>query len=351
MGILIADEDVSAAIPGYALEQLRNDPDRHKRETASMDEATMTRAYFHASFDSKNAHSWLCRAIAKDVRGTFAAEYSAQTSRAGKPNPVEELYALSTMMTALRAFDVRANVRCVVAERAGLSIAKLESMKVELDRTLLASVADLPMFPAYFPAVEFVLRPASEPGIQVCDFLLWAVNRRESFGETTWLDRIKAPFAGRVTGPKNTWGGQSLYLGGGAHQSKDYYEVADLRSDSDLATDEYAAAIEEVEGYLQTLVTAKGGIPAPARHFAAQLTDATNLRSVKGEDDRYVALIAETYVKLFDLIPRIGPTAAPDERSWLLRCRAAMACALRTDRVPSMLFRTRLVATRRLLLK
>jgi hypothetical protein len=58
-----------------ALNQLRLDPDIHKEQFREADSKTLSRSFFHACEDSKNAHSHLCTSIRKYIQGKFRYDY------------------------------------------------------------------------------------------------------------------------------------------------------------------------------------------------------------------------------------------------------------------------------------
>ncbi len=63
VGMLLSDSDISAALITNAMNALREDPDRFEGRSKTIDDRTIERGYFHASEDSKNAHSHLCNQI------------------------------------------------------------------------------------------------------------------------------------------------------------------------------------------------------------------------------------------------------------------------------------------------
>src|SRR4051812_26671280 len=71
LGALITAFPIEQKLIAEALDKLRADPDAAGNVH---DIATLSRGYFHASDDSKNAHSWICQAIvAAPIDATFSA--------------------------------------------------------------------------------------------------------------------------------------------------------------------------------------------------------------------------------------------------------------------------------------
>ncbi|MGD2089325.1 MAG: hypothetical protein PVH61_24330 [Candidatus Aminicenantes bacterium] len=60
LGALISPKKIPNKIIRDALDKLENDKDLNKK-----DRETINRGFFHASFDSKNAHSYICEGISK----------------------------------------------------------------------------------------------------------------------------------------------------------------------------------------------------------------------------------------------------------------------------------------------
>ncbi|MBC7408803.1 MAG: hypothetical protein H7339_10480 [Arcicella sp.] len=74
-GIFISETQVNQEVVVHALKLLADDTDFDKK----MDDRTINHGYFHASEDSKNAHSHFCRSIVERGNGNFI--YSENTPK------------------------------------------------------------------------------------------------------------------------------------------------------------------------------------------------------------------------------------------------------------------------------
>lgn len=70
-GILISRTEITPEVIREAIHNLSIDPDFDEKK----DTRTLERKYFHASDDSKNAHSHLCNSINKHIKSVFDFTY------------------------------------------------------------------------------------------------------------------------------------------------------------------------------------------------------------------------------------------------------------------------------------
>jgi hypothetical protein len=118
VGALVLEREVPADIINGALGELAADPDAQGN---AADQETLRRGHFHASFDSKNAHSWLSRAI---VAAGLDGEFSDMQWHFGRKDSEKygpsELHPLMNLLSALSAVqDDYDAVHLVVAKREG----------------------------------------------------------------------------------------------------------------------------------------------------------------------------------------------------------------------------------------
>ena len=192
IGAFISTKPIQDDFFDEAFEKLKNDKDFEKR-----DQKTIDRGYFHASFDSKNAHSHCCRAIeAID----WPCEFSWVMLKKDKMIENEK-----------RALDTQAKIHEHLLTLKGIPLLSANYYTVELYIAkrpksfteqsprqweeyfvieILKSLIKSPMIPAAIPAFEISVDDATNSGIQVCDFLLWAAQRKKlSKPKDKWLER------------------------------------------------------------------------------------------------------------------------------------------------------------------
>jgi len=192
---VITEKPIPQELLDDALVRLRDDPDSAEN---GQDGETLRRGYFHASEDSKNAHSWICRAI---VDGAIDAEFSATQwffeGHEGEGLQGSELHQHAIILSALAAIESDFDcIHILIAERTGtFQDSTIASWPQLLRAQQLGSVIQMPTLPARFPRIEAELVGAGHPGIQVSDFALWAVQRAKPLrlraaGNSDWIDRL-----------------------------------------------------------------------------------------------------------------------------------------------------------------
>jgi hypothetical protein len=178
-----------------ALERLRNDPEAKGNR---YDHATLARGFFHASEDSKNAHSALCKEIVG--RNLAAAFDSSQWYFARDEEGIEgaRLHRLSVALSAMSAFQSDYDrLHLVVARREGSFEERDVPKFLQFVRDAgFYNVAQMPHLGTRFTEIYFELVDGKHPGVQVCDLVLWAVQRAKPertkhTGDTKWLERLR----------------------------------------------------------------------------------------------------------------------------------------------------------------
>ncbi|HEX6367319.1 MAG TPA: hypothetical protein VF006_00220 [Longimicrobium sp.] len=333
-GMLVVDGTLDQSVVSDALGALSADPDRHLQPAKTMDDSTLARGYFHASFDSKNAHSHLVTSIRQRVDGMFSCDFVDSQRGGGMDRSVESLYRASALLGSVGALDTRDPVRFVFAQREGLSSSGLESWNQERERSLAGSLSELPFAPAFFPPVDLVLAPASEPGLQCADFLLWATLRAES-GDGRWLERAGAPLRFRGAPDSQRWFTHDLKLGKGLRDAEAGYDVTDypVTGEGQLQADELINALREVWDVVE--YRASNGLPERLSSADRDVKRAAELRN--GALELYLESLALAYIKLFDTEPLIRPEMSRRQKGWMLMVRRHLALMLRTDLISSRL--------------
>jgi hypothetical protein len=190
-GVLLLDGPLAPTLVDEALAALAADPERTSR-----DDQTLARGYFHASADSKNAHSHLCRAIAARLEGTFLYSYTREGPslfvRYRRP-PTEDDHLSTTFSRALLYAVQHTRDLKVIVERRNPGTEHFTNRAIEnLHWNAVRGIYDQPNLPVIFSRPEVRVVGKSEPGVQVADFLLWASNRALARRpDPTWRDRVR----------------------------------------------------------------------------------------------------------------------------------------------------------------
>jgi hypothetical protein len=173
---------------------LSNDPDIARGNFKKQDARTLVRKYFHACDDSKNAHSWICRAINENLSGEFRYAYTPALGR-----NIEESYGKTFQDVALLMARSPNPVRVLAEARTNFSESKCRMLLEQVYSGLLWGTYQYFGIPCYYPdfLIEFVDK--SDPGIQLTDFMTWAINRsRTNPPDCRWKDRIKFSSSSKV---------------------------------------------------------------------------------------------------------------------------------------------------------
>lgn len=192
---LITESPIPASLVDDALAALRSDPDAANNPH---DQATLRRGYFHASEDSKNAHSALCRAIANSgIVASLDVSLWHFDRKDGSERSGTALHRVSVLLSALGVLqDDYDAVHFVAALRDKTFDANVAAQFPNYIREqMLHSAASMPQLHARFPRISMRATDGSDPGVQVCDFVLWAVQRARldrltPKGNDDWVKRL-----------------------------------------------------------------------------------------------------------------------------------------------------------------
>jgi hypothetical protein len=193
VGMLTVLDEISAEPIHRALEALRNDPNGQEEKK---DRRTLERGWFHASKDSKNGHSSICKEASRLCPAEFEVLcFDKSGIDRNKPDSMSpaQFHAAMVKLVFQRVFMNRiVRVILVVAGRGTLAQTGASVWKETLIREMVFHAAQHPSIPCCFPEVIVRVEESKTPGIQMVDFLLWAAmraNRLTTDRECQWADR------------------------------------------------------------------------------------------------------------------------------------------------------------------
>lgn len=185
---LSVEQPIPASLADEALACLAGDPDAIQNQH---DIRTLDRGYFHASLDSRNAHSHLCTAIRNSrMNAKFRAFLWYFDREGGSSRNGSRLHRLGVLGSAVATLDLDYDAaHLIVAKREGsFDQEDANQWPAYCEDNLVTEAIRHGCRPVNrIPVVELV--EASTPGIQVCDFILWAAQRR-SRGRPDWSTRL-----------------------------------------------------------------------------------------------------------------------------------------------------------------
>lgn len=287
-----------------AINDLRNDPDIIGNKN---DDLTIKRGYFHASEDSKNAHSHLARNIKSHISGIM--HYSYMNFENDKVK--EKDFRLNTIHSVMMKLKSTKRIVIHFEKRQGFSMEVFES-QIEILYNYLDKMAyEMPFFPTFYPQIEIIANDKTEPGIQVADYLLWALNwalyetgsknaRWLGWAGATSSTRSDIPAEISERGGKFGWYMFNQWLPSNALISVETYPL-DIRMES-LSTDETLSYYVEAERRMHSLV--REVLPPHASHFAVPLLNLVrDLKNSSISEIKKVKGVASMFLRLFDTLP------------------------------------------------
>jgi len=327
---LATDAEIDGELILVALKKLESDPDRHKPPADKHDAATLSRGYFHATDDSKNAHAWLCREISSRVSGKASCQFQDRGALPdGRDMTDAEFDGHVSTLSYIAAMDTPCPLHLVFEQRNGLTEARVRSWHENLEHQIMLGCYDQPWIPTYFPAVEVTIGDKSVPGLQCADFILWAVNRHAN-GDSAWVDRLKFNFRSEMTTETGYWGGMTFDMGAGLSDSRCAYSVTDFPTSPDREVDSETMCRIYLNAEYVLWHLVQNGFPENTAHLRDDViaAEAGRLRVDSGER---VEEVAKLTLRLFDQVPLIGAETTQKDKKFLLLSRKYLALTLRKD--------------------
>ena len=321
--LFVHNPDQCKMIVENALQELSSDDNLDDRS-----KETIKRGYFHACEDSSRAREALFNEIIKLEHAEFVAYFMDVNQNQAEYEPykkrknyIKDLMNDSAFNASFCCLErVREPVHVVIENRIGLSKEFFEKFYTERYHDLLMCCYGQAWIPLCFPKLEFSLGDKSIHGLQICDFLLWAIGRKLQSKES-WLDKIKG-IKCEVFPQGSRWNKHQIFFQGATEATSDhYYGISDYDKDFEKHMDEQS--VWKLFCEIQEVVIAfshKDALPPHAAHLNKEIK---KIRYKMGIDAR-ITLIAELYLKLFDTIPLIDKDTAADEKPRLLYAKRMM---------------------------
>jgi hypothetical protein len=312
IGLLVLESPIDIAICPRAMRALAGDSDAVSNE---QDKTTLERGYFHASIDSKNAHSALCNSIAMaklnahfmDMQWRFdppAPRTSSETERVGG------LHSSVNMLGTMSVLDDDyAFVYIEVARRAGtFDTFHAKHVAALFDEERLGSIIqDTAQIRARFPGFDIQISDGASPGIQVCDFLLWTVQRTKLRGDDRWQRRVglRMLYESKEVDGHQAKGTYALGQPGEVEFLPNSVRPRAPQTGTMPFADITTAMLEIEADVRRAHAEAMAGNRRIIRHADA-LTTAVNV--LDGKDSASVVAVARSFILICDTLPMYDPT-------------------------------------------
>ncbi len=312
-GMLLTEEPLQPAIIDTALADLQADPDFHQR----YDRSTITRGYFHASEDSKNAHSLLCRRIVAGVEGEFfyattRNDHPSKAIQYPKTPTSEDHFDMMLTDNFVRAIVRARQVEVVVEGRDRLTTERLKHLFEGILAHLERRVVDMTFVPFYSPNVVFRTVGKSEPGIQIVDFILWALNRRGLDKPCPWVDRLGLKFA-EGTSARNSPEKSAVWLLGQPPRYERTLYPGGAFPLPLIRDEDWGWGAETIRRFLLEL--SKEWLPLHVDHLSERLRELVPALLCAVESE-VLKNAASLFLRLFDTLPLYQEVAVDDLATW-----------------------------------
>jgi hypothetical protein len=323
IGVLLVEDDaISSEIISDALSALQNDPERSAPDTRKRDSRTLKRGYFHASEDSKNAHSWLCRKISAKLKGEYKYIYQPRTTAKASYDGVFDLVGIALT-------DTNAQVVLKIERRSDMSKIKANELVEHVFRGIEWGSYEWFMIPSYFRPFEVIICDKDEPGIQITDFLTWTVNRtRMDPPDKRWAGYIKKDAWSRAGAPGGTIDQGTMEFGRAARDPLISTYPCSTPSDfhgNDHLVELFCSMAEQVDRFL-----ASTDVPPTVQHVHDFFQW---LRRPFEDHLGAVRAISSCFLWIFDTMPIYSPSILADEKAFgrLLLMKRLAGLTLRSD--------------------
>ena len=283
------------------------------------DTLTISRRYFHASKDSKNAHGHFCKGIRENIKCSFLYSYVKKPIAPIKNKSNEALARLTFKIASTRFFDEHFNIHFIIESREGFNSNVANDVINSLYRDIERMAYNMPSIISIFPEVNIEFRDKNDPGLQTVDFLLWSMNR--SLYEPPnkfWKDQVNLKLLEYSHDEnKSTFGG-SYYLNENilsfnSSLRLDYpYKTPENTKDGATVLDYYVFIENIIISY------ADNPIPRHAQFLVLKIEKAKKsiLKDKKHFTEKDLEIICSTFIRIFDTIPIYDELKDSDKEQW-----------------------------------
>lgn len=331
-GILVTKNKIEEFVIDEALIELAKDDDFD----FTKDQRTLNRKFFHSSEDSKNGHSHLCNSINKNVKGVFDYTFIDKINQNETTTKrfSEKQFNRCLSHSTLELFLTTDEIFLIVEKRETLNAKTLSKWQTQLYKMYEGATYNIPSYKTFYPKLNILLKNKSEPGLQVVDFLMWAINRtKTSNPNQVWHNRLKY----------KTW---YEYKDEG-NQNRAKYHLNTSPNDTEI-TEDYPIKFqkyEEWEDFLNAYVIIerflvsidKNDFTEKNEHLFSDLDKiSTKLKTadyhLNGND---LTEAGSVFLRLFDTLPIYSHIQDNDKEAWtiLLNSKYLASMLVRNDQI------------------
>lgn len=312
--IFLTDTEIKQELIDEALNNLRQQQPVSPKIQDSIVK-TLNKKQFHASKDSNYAKQSFVDAINKHVKGILAVSYYDNPAIATSRDQ-EKFFERCMSSSSLEFFNSMEEVNLVIEQREGLSPVHVEEWKELIYRLFENSSFTLPSFKTYYPKINITIGDKTVPGLQVVDFLLWAVNRsRQIPAKIDWRKQLKFATQYHFQQEGSNHNAGHYYLNKIGLDNRSEYPVRFEKSET---AEELLHAWILIERFFRTLE--ESDFTGARNHLYSHFVSVQRLFA-RGEyhlKENDLILIGRTFIRLFDSLPLYRHVADDNIESWTL---------------------------------
>lgn len=297
-GCLISESPISNLVIEEALMGLRNG----KNEK---DIKTINRGFFHASKDSPNAHCCICRSIMKNVTGEFVYNFINKkrdvSLQKHKDNEIHNLTLLlsNETVTNLKICDIS----FIVEKRKDFTNDHVKNWVEDFNKGKELQVYEYPSIPYLFPNITLEQRGKKEPGLQLTDFILWAIQRtKKSHPDNKWFRCLNLKLSHLFHSKEGLIQGGTYYLKEKVKSPLIKYPNNCLPVNDPTSNEELFNSYLIMEQMLRDV--SKNLLPDHVQHLKNMFDKVINgLLNETSFSDRLIREASSIFIRLFDTLP------------------------------------------------
>ncbi|GAA4100459.1 hypothetical protein [Mucilaginibacter panaciglaebae] len=310
-GIIITETKIDQSVIDDAINALKAEPQHDKNDLK-----TLSKGYFHASFDSAIAHWHLCQSINKSVNGYFKYSYHNQ-AYSKKSYTIEDLNKRTLELVISPLIDYRfEEVTLIVEGRKQFNQKQSELWIENLYRLLELTLYNLNSFVTYFPKINIQVADKTNPGLQVIDFILWSQNRTQN-NDSRWLDKLKVVRSDNHRIQDSPTFGGSYYINKWIDFPLERLSYP-FQQAIDTNHNDVLRAYLLMEQSILILNNNIENLPVTVEHFKDKLKETANniLKVGKSLTTELIEQIASIYLRIFDTLPIYAKVNEEDKDTW-----------------------------------
>lgn len=331
-GIFVTKNKIDEFVIDEALLELAKDDDFD----FTKDQRTLSRNFFHSSEDSKNGHSYLCNSINKNVKGVFDYTFIDKIKQIEITTKgfSEKQFNRCLSRSTLELFLTTDEIFLIIEKREALNDETISKWQTQLYKMYEGATYNIPSYKTFYPKLNIHLKNKNEPGLQVVDFLMWAINRtKTSSPNQVWHNRLNY----------KTW---YEYKDEG-NQNRAKYHLNTFPTDIDINED-YPIKFEKYEEWEQFLNAYviierflvsidKNDFNEKSEHLFSDLDKiSAKLKAINyhlnGND---LTEVGSVFLRLFDTLPVYSHIQDNDKEAWaiLLNSKYLASMLVRNDQI------------------